>query len=272
MSSLDFTSFMPDTNNMNYLDILLLSIIEGITEFLPISSTGHLVLFSNILGVSNSKILGTFEIAIQIGPILGVIFLYYRRFLAQKNLIYKSIIGFLPTGILGILLYPFIKSLLSSEIVTVLSLLIGGLLIILIERFFKTKKYNPTKDVSKMTYKDSILIGLLQSISMIPGVSRSASSIFGGMILGLDRKSAVEFSFFLAVPTMMAATSYDLLKNASSFSGDDFMTILIGILLSFLVAIIVMKWLLRYIQTNDFFWFGIYRIVFSILYAILFLS
>lgn len=256
---------------MSFIEILILSVVEGVTEFLPISSTGHLVLVSNILGVSNSKIMGTFEIAIQIGPILGVIFLYYKRFLAQKELILKSLVGFIPTGVLGIALYPYIKSLLSNEIVTVLSLLIGGVAIVLIERFFKDQQTLKTKDISTMTYKESLMIGLVQSISMIPGVSRSAASIFGGMVLRLDRKSAVEYSFFLAAPTMIAATSYDILKNASSFSGNDFLVIIVGIVLSFLVAILVMKWLLKYIQTNDFFWFGIYRIVFSILYALLFL-
>lgn len=255
---------------MDFVNIVILSVVEGITEFLPISSTGHLILVSNILGVSNSKIMGTFEIAIQIGPILAVTFLYYKRLISQKELLYKSVIGFIPTGALGILLYPKIKSLLQNEWITVGALFFGGIAILLIEWFFKNAK-TKSKNLETMTFKDAMSIGLFQSLAMIPGVSRSAASIFGGMALKLDRKSAVEFSFFLAIPTMAVATGFDVLKNIHSFTLSDLLVILIGVALSFLVAVAVIKWMLNYVQNNNFFWFAIYRILFSILYVVLFL-
>lgn len=255
---------------MDFLFLVVLGIIEGITEFLPISSTGHIILASKILGVSNSKIMGTFEIAIQLGPILAVTLLYYQKLLSQKNLIYKALVGFIPTGILGLLVYKKIKLLLQNEWITVASLFLGGIAIIVIEWFFKNKKWK-TKSLTDMTFKDAFLVGLIQSLAMIPGVSRSASSIFGGMALKLDRKSAVEFSFFLAIPTMVVATGYDLLKNISKFNSSDLIAISLGTLVSSITAIIVIKWLMKYVQTNDFTSFAIYRIVFALLYVALFL-
>ena len=260
---------------MNLIDVTILAIVEGITEFLPISSTGHMILASHILQVPQSKILATFEIAIQIGPILAVAFLYYKKLFSQKALFYKACIGFIPTGILGAILYPKIKGLLGSEYVTVAALLIGGIAILIIEwylQYSNNDKRNSTKDISGLSYKDAMSIGLIQSISMVPGVSRSAASIFGGMLLNLDRKSAVEFSFILAIPTMVAATALDVFKSRSSFTFQtDIYLLMVGILLSFVIGLVVVKWLLRYVQSNNFFWFGVYRIIFALIYAFLFL-
>lgn len=257
---------------MDFLQVVILSIIEAITEFLPISSTGHMILASHILDVPQGKILATFEIAIQIGPIAAISFLYYKKLLKEKDLLLKSFVGFIPTGILGITLYPYIKPLLQNELVTIAALLIGGFAILIIEWIFDKKIQSNTKNLYDLSYKDAFGIGLIQSLAMIPGVSRSASSIFGGMALKLNRKSAVEFSFFLAIPTMIAATSFDIFKNASTLSNNDFLMITIGIIISFVVAIAIVKWFLKYIKNNNFFWFGIYRIVFAIFYALLFLK
>lgn len=267
---------------MNIFHTIILSIIEGVTEFLPISSTGHMILASHLLQIRQDELLKTFEIAIQIGPIAAISLLYFKKILKQKELLYKACIGFIPTGILGFLLYPKIKGLLGSEIVPVMSLFIGGLVIIALEIYLKRKaasikreaKESTMKQFSNetITYKQALIIGLIQSVSMIPGVSRSAASIFGGLALKLDRESAVEFSFLLAIPTMMAATSLDILKSAHTFTQSGVFYIIFGTVLSFLVALFVVKWLLKYIQTHDFMWFGIYRTIFAIIYFLLFIK
>jgi len=260
---------------MNIFHTIILAIIEGVTEFLPISSTGHMILTSHLLQIRQDELLKTFEIAIQIGPIVAITLLYFKKILKQKELLYKACIGFIPTGILGLLLYPKIKGLLGSEIVPIISLFVGGVAIIGIEWYFKRKttthKLQPTT-LSNLSYKDALGIGLIQSISMIPGVSRSAASIFGGLFLKLDRKSAVEFSFLLAIPTMAAATSLDILKSAHAFTQSGIFYIVFGTVISFLVALAVVKWLLKYIQTHDFMWFGVYRIIFAVIYFLLFIK
>jgi undecaprenyl-diphosphatase len=260
---------------MNIFHTITLAIIEGITEFLPISSTGHMILASHLLQIKQDELLKTFEIAIQIGPIAAISLLYFKKILKQKELFYKACTGFIPTGILGLILYPKIKGLLGSEIVPVISLFIGGIVIIGLEMYFKQKSGNgklETENIKKLSYKQALIIGLIQSVSMIPGVSRSAASIFGGLFLKLDRKSAVEFSFLLAIPTMMAATSLDIIKSAHTFTQSGIFYIIFGTVLSFLVALFVVKWLLRYVQTHNFMWFGVYRIVFAIIYFLLFIK
>lgn len=256
---------------MNLLDVIILSIIEGVTEFLPISSTAHLILTSSILQIPTSEFLATFEISIQVGAIAAVTFLYFDKIRTQKNLFYKACIGFIPTGIIGLTLYKYIKISLSDPFVPVVALFLGGIAIILIELYFGKKQKTQTKNLNNMTYKDALIIGLYQSIAMIPGVSRAAASIFGGMTLKFDRKSAVEFSFLLAVPTMIAATFLDLYKSAGNFSGEEYMFIVIGIVLSFISALIVIRWLLQYVQRNNFVLFGIYRIALSIIFYLLFI-
>ena len=263
---------------MDFLHIIILAIVEGITEFLPISSTAHLILTSHILGISQTEFLKTFEISIQVGSIAAVAVVFYKKILSNKPLFFKACVGFLPTGILGLIVYKHIKLLLSSSIVPVIALFVGGVAIILIEYIIRQKTRNKKQEkdtrnrsLKNLTYKQSLLIGLMQSVSMIPGVSRSAASIFGGMALGLDRQSAVEFSFLLAIPTMAAATALDLMKSAGNLTSDQTIALLSGTIISFVTALLVIKWLLKYVQTNNFIWFGVYRIVISVVYYLIFL-
>lgn len=262
---------------MSILETLILGIIEGITEFLPISSTGHLILASNLLSIDQNNFLKSFEIIIQLGAISSVIFLYWRS-LFKIETIKKLIIGFIPTGIIGLLFYKIVKTYLLSSPATVLwALIIGGIVLIIFELWLKNKNQanaiNNTdldqEDISNITYKQSALIGLFQSIAIIPGVSRSAATIIGGMLLGLKRKTIVEFSFLLAVPTMVFASGYDIFKNASSFSTDQIGTLILGFCTAFIVAIFAIKFFIRFISHHTFIPFGIYRIVIAI---IIFLS
>ncbi len=258
---------------MDLTNILILSTVEGVTEFLPISSTAHLILTSHILSIPQTTFLETFQVAIQVGAIGAATVYYFHKIWKNKKLFYKACIGFIPTGILGLLFLKQIKVLLASPIIPAVTLLIGGVLIIAIEMYFKQaqKREKNTKSLESMTYKDALLIGLIQSISMIPGVSRAAASIFGGMALKLDRKAATEFSFILAIPTMVVATGVELLKNSKDLSSRDYPLLGIGILLSFVTALFVIRWLLKYVQSHDFTLFGVYRIVVSLLYFFFFL-
>ena len=260
---------------MNLLQALILSIVEGITEFLPISSTAHLILTSHLLQIEPSNFLTTFEIAIQLGAIGAVVLLYFKRLITQKSLFLKACVGFIPTGILGFLFYDGIKQLFGNPLVPVISLFLGGIAIIGIERLIakknRDKSHEQIRKIEQLSYKDAILIGFVQSISMIPGVSRAASSTFGGLALKFDRRAAVEFSFILAIPTMIAATALDILQSASSLGTYDVFILCFGILFSFISAFFVIKWLIGYIQKNDFTVFGIYRIILSIVYYLLFL-
>lgn len=260
---------------MELYQVIILSIVEGLTEFLPISSTAHLILTSHILSIQTSEFLSTFEIAIQIGAIAAVAVVYYRKILDNKALFYKACIGFIPTGILGFLFYKNIKLLLNSSFVPVVALFLGGIVIIAIEIYFKSKvssQKSLVRSLDKITYKDALIIGLIQSISMIPGVSRSAASIFGGMALKLDRASAVEFAFLLAIPTMTVVTAGDIIKSAGTFNASQIFDLFVGIIVSFVVALLVIKWLLKYVQKNNFIGFGIYRIVIAIIYYLVFLK
>lgn len=258
---------------MEFYQIIILSIVEGITEFLPISSTAHLILTSQILSIPKTDFLSTFEISIQVGAIGAVAYLYLDKIRKQTSLLYKACIGFIPTGILGLLFYKYIKLFFNEPIVPIIALFVGGIAIIGIELYFKKKlkSAKKAKSLTNMTYKDALLIGLMQSISMIPGVSRAAASIFGGMVLKFDRKSAVEFSFLLAIPTLMAATILDLSKTGPNFSNLQIIQLLLGIVLSFISALFVIKWLVKFVQQNNFILFGIYRIVLSVIYYLLFL-
>lgn len=256
---------------MNLIDVIILSIVEGITEFLPISSTGHLILTSRILNIPSTEFVKTFEIVIQLGAILAVFVLYWRRILNNFSLVGKVLTAFIPTVILGLIFYDIIKTiLLESTLVVVIALFIGGIALIALELYFKDHK-EKKKNLDSLTYKNAFIIGLFQSISMIPGVSRAAATIFGGLFMNLNRTAAVEFSFLLAVPTMAAASGLDLVKSSGSFTNQEIMQLVIGTVLSFIVALIVIKWLLKFIQTHTFIPFGIYRIILAIIFAIFFL-
>ncbi len=247
---------------------VLLSIVEGITEFLPISSTGHMILVSNLLGISSNEFVKNFEIIIQLGAISAVALLYWRKLLERKDLWPKLFVAFLPTAIIGKLIYPLIKDvLLENPMVTLVSLFLGGIILIVIEKTKRSSEgFEKIEDVS---YKQAFIIGLFQSIAVIPGVSRAAATIVGGMLVGGQRKAAVEFSFLLAIPTMLAATLYDLYKSDISTTGSELMLLGVGLVISCTVALLSIRFLLRIIQTNTFIPFGIYRIILAVVYFLL---
>ncbi|ACD66931.1 MAG TPA: undecaprenyl-diphosphate phosphatase [Sulfurihydrogenibium sp.] len=248
---------------MTTLEAVILGIVEGLTEFLPISSTGHLILVSNLLGIQQTEQHKAFEVSIQLGSILAVVFLYFKKFL-DTNLMKRILIAFIPTGILGFVLYKIIKSLFNPYIV-VFMLVFGGLLLILIELYHKNKSYD-INSIYEVPYQKAFLIGVFQSLAMVPGTSRSGATIVGGLLLGLDRKTAAEFSFMLAVPTMFMATFYDVYKNRSNFNLSDWENLIVGFVVAFISALFAIKWLLKFISNHSFIPFGIYRIILGILY------
>lgn len=253
---------------MDILHSIILGIVEGVTEFLPISSTGHLILANDILGIAQTAFTKSFDIIIQLGAIASVIFLY-RRKLRDVAVIKKLIVAFIPTGIIGLLLYKAVKTyLLGNETVVLWSLLLGGIGLIVFERRHKeSAPVSPhAANVYDISYRQAALIGLFQAAAIVPGVSRSAATIVGGLWLGLRRATIVEFSFLLAVPTMLAASGLDLLKNYSSFSSDQFGSLAVGFVVSFLVALASVRFLLRFIQKHDFVPFGVYRILLAAIF------
>ncbi len=257
---------------MDFLEALILSVIEGITEFLPISSTGHLILASMLLNISQTDFVKSFEIIIQLGAIAAVASLYWKDLFLKKETFFKVAVAFLPTGILGLIFYKIIKSyLLGNLTVTLLSLLIGGLAIIWLEFYLKKRQSFGSK-IADLSYSKAVGIGFFQSISMIPGVSRAAATIFGSMILGLSREEAVKFSFLLAIPTMLAATGYDLLKSVSIFTNQDWGILSVGFVGSLLVALVVVKWFINFVRSNNLIPFGIYRIILAAVYFYLVLG
>jgi len=251
---------------MNFLHVLILSAIEGLTEFLPISSTGHMILVSKLLGVTETNFVKTFEIVIQLGAILAIVVLYFKKFLSSFNLIKKLIVAFIPTAIVGFFLYPFIKGvLLGSSSITLNALFWGGVVIIGVEWYLKKYRVHSTKS-TEPTYKQALIIGTFQSLSVVPGVSRAAATIVGGLLTGLNRESATEFSFLLAVPTMFAATALDIYKSRDVIVQGGVLTLFVGTVLSFLFAIVAVKFLVNYVKEHDFTNFGIYRIALAILF------
>ncbi len=251
---------------MDFLQAITLGVVEGITEFLPISSTGHMILASKIMHLSSTEFLKSFEIMIQLGAILAVVVLYWRSLLVNQKIIKRIAAAFIPTAIVGFVLYKLVKKvLLGNAHVVVWSLFLGGIFIILFERFHKESP-QAESNLEKIPYRTACLIGLCQAIAIIPGVSRSAATILGGLALGIKRKTIVEFSFFLAVPTMLAATALDFLKSATDFHSTDFGLLLVGFGTSFIIAILSIKLFLRFIQTNSLIVFGVYRIFVAIIF------
>jgi undecaprenyl-diphosphatase len=254
---------------MDLITAVILGIVQGVSEFLPISSTGHMILASHLMGLNHTEFLKSFEIAIQAGTILSVVVLYGRTLLVDIEVLKRLVVAFLPTGILGVTLYRMIKGyLLGSEAVVLWALLIGGVILVVFEWWYREKP-DAAAEIRDISYKNALIIGLFQSIAMIPGVSRSASTIVGGLMLGLKRKTIVEFTFLLAVPTMLAATGYDLIRSGSQFSSGEFQYLLAGFVTAFVVALLSIKFLLRFIKTHTFIPFGVYRIVLVICWVLL---
>ncbi len=255
---------------MDLIQAAILGIVEGLTEFLPVSSTGHLILTAHILNIPHTNFTKTFEISIQLGSILAVFFLYYEKLLKDWETWKRIILAFIPTGILGFLLYKIIKRFfIGNDLLVVINLIFGGIVLLFIDRFFQ--KDNGLSDVKELSLKKIPLIGVFQSLAMMPGVSRSAATIIGGMVVGLNRRAAAEFSFLLALPTMLMATSYDLIKSHSEMSFQDWQVLLVGFVFAFFTAFLAIKIFISFISKHSFFIFGIYRIFIGILYFLIFL-
>lgn len=256
---------------MNIFHALILGLVEGITEFLPISSTGHMILAAKLLSLPDTEFLKSFEVIIQLGAIMAVAFTYWRSFLLKKDIWLKIIIAFIPTAVIGFALYKLIKHyLLGNAMVTVIALLVGGILLLVIEKLH-TEKEHHVDTINALTYRNAFIIGLGQSLSVIPGVSRAAASIMTGLLLGTKRKVAVEFSFLLAIPTMLAATGLDLLKTDFTYSSQEIVFLAIGLITSFVVAFITIKYFLKYVQKYSFVSFGVYRIIVAVVFWLLIL-
>ena len=254
---------------MTIIDSIILGAVEGVTEFLPISSTGHLIVVSSFLGLEQTNAHKTFEVAIQLGSILAVLFLFVKRLLVDKMLWVKIIIAFLPTAIFGFLFYKTIKALFGVESVAIM-LIIGGFIFLIVEYFRRNHDDSKDKTINDLTIKQALTIGLFQSLSMVPGTSRSGATIIGGLFTGLSRKSAAEFSFLLAIPTMFVATFYDLYKNRAEMIIDDYSLLAVGFVTAFVVAYFTVKAVMNFLTTHTFIIFGVYRIIFGILLLIIF--
>lgn len=251
---------------MTIFDAFVLGIVEGVTEFLPISSTGHLILTSNVLHLAPSAFLTSFEIAIQLGAILSVVILYWKK-LCDIETMKRLVVAFVPTAVIGLALYKVAKTyLLTNDTLVVWALLLGGIVLIAFEYAFAQKGGDGGR--TELTYRDAAFVGFFQSVAIIPGVSRSAASIIGGLSLGLSRETIVEFSFLLAVPTMAAATGLDLFKNAHAFTAEQFGVLLFGCLVSCVTAIAAIRFLLSYIRRHTFIPFGIYRIILAAIFLL----
>ena len=255
---------------MNFVQSIILGIVEGFTEFLPISSTGHLILTSHILELEQTNFLKSFEIAIQLGAILSIVFLYWKSLILKWQVIQRVIAAFIPTATLGVIFYGIFKNYLLDKNIVLWALFLGGFILIIFELFHK-ENGKESEEISDMPIIKSFYIGIFQAVAIIPGVSRAAATIVGGLFLGLKRKTVVEFSFLLAVPTMLAATLYDLARSSNEFSSDQISFLIVGFIASFIVAVLSVKFLLYYIKNHSFISFGIYRIVLAILFWLIIL-
>jgi undecaprenyl-diphosphatase len=257
---------------MNFLEAIILAIIEGLTEFLPISSTGHMIIASTIMGNASDEFTKLFTVAIQFGAILSVVIVYFKRFLQSFQFYTLLFVAFIPTGVLGLLLKKHIDGLLENVMVVGVSLFVGGIVLLFIDKIFEKNEHE--KEVS-LTFKSAFIIGTIQSIAMVPGVSRSAATIIGGLSQKLSRKAAAEFSFFLAVPTMFAATiksMYDEKEMLLQSEGKEWSLLIVGNLVAFVVAFIAIKSFISYLNRNGFKVFGYYRIALGAILIILLLA
>ena len=255
---------------METKDAFVLGVVEGLTEFLPVSSTGHLILTAHILGIPHDEFTKSFEIAIQLGSILAVLLLYFERFVKDFEAWKRIVIAFVPTGLVGFTLYRFIKGyLIGNDLIVVVSLSLGGIVLILADRI--SERFSHLRDINELPLRKAVLIGLFQALAVVPGVSRSGATIVGGMLMGLSRRSAAEFSFILAVPTMLAATLYDLIKTGGQFDSAQWELLGIGFVTAFFTAMLTVKLFLKFVSSHGFTVFGVYRILVALLYAVVFL-
>ena len=255
---------------MTIFDSIILGIIEGFTEFLPISSTGHLIVASEFLGIDQTSVTKAYEVIIQFAAILAVVLNYKEKFTLKKIELWKKLIlAFIPIGAVGFLFSHQIKELFSINVVAVM-FIVGGVIFLLVEKLYIPKERTLIDDVEAVTYKQALLIGIAQIFALVPGTSRAGSSIIGALLVGLSRKASAEFSFLLAFPVMCAVTGYDLLKHYHEFSDANLMVLGVGFVVAFFVAYLTIKLFLRFLEKFTFVAFGLYRILFGILLLLLF--
>lgn len=252
---------------MSYIQAFILAIIEGITEFLPVSSTGHMILAQSLMEMKNPEFAKTFEIVIQLGAIIAVLFLYIQRFFVGINIYLKLFVAFLPTGVIGLLAYKIIKQYLFNPFTVSISLIFGGVILIVLDKWTEQKE-SEYKNIEDISYSGAIKVGLIQCLSMIPGISRAAATIFGGIFAGFNRTQAAEFSFLLAIPTMFAASGYDLLKEHENIHSSDISLLVFGGFIAFIVAIIAVKGFIAFLTKYGFKHFGYYRIILGVLFLV----
>jgi len=257
---------------MGFFEVLVLAIIEGLTEFLPVSSTGHMIIGSSLMGIASDDFTKLFTIVIQLGAILSVVVLYFKRFFKSMNFYYKLFVAFIPAAVFGLLLNDIIDELLESPLVVAISLLLGGVILLFVDKLFNKDEVTDEEDI---TYLTALKIGVFQCLAMIPGVSRSGASIVGGMSQKLSRKTAAEFSFFLAVPTMFAATGkklFDFFKDGHTITSEQIQLLAVGNIIAFFVALLAIKSFIGYLNKHGFKMFGYYRIVIGLVIIILLAS
>ena len=249
---------------MDIIQAIIIGIIEGFTEFLPISSTGHMIIASKFLGISENTLIEAYQVIIQFAAILAIMFIYREKISVKElDLWMKLFVAFLPLALVGFIFKDLIKSLFNVQTVAWM-FIIGGIIFLIVEYFY-TEKEHHVKDVEDVSYKQALCVGFAQIFSLVPGTSRAGATIIGGLLAGLDRKTSAEFSFLLAIPVMAAVSGYDLLKHYQDFADANWIPFLIGFVVAFLVAYATIKLFLVFIQRFTFVAFGIYRIVFGII-------
>lgn len=257
---------------MNFLHAIILALIEGLTEFLPVSSTGHMIIGSAMMGIEGDDFTKLFTIVIQLGAILAVFVLYFKRFFQSINFYLKLIVAFIPAAIMGLIFSDAIDNLMESPAVVAISLLLGGILLLFVDKWFKQPNIESDEE---MTYWTALKVGFFQCLAMIPGVSRSGATIIGGMSQKMSRKWAAEFSFFLALPTMLGATLkkiLDYFDNHLAFTSDQINLLLVGNIIAFIVALLAIKGFIGYLNKYGFKLFGWYRIVVGVIILVLLAS
>lgn len=257
---------------MTLIEAIILAIVEGLTEFLPVSSTGHLIIATALLGIEPSAFVKLFTVAIQLGTILSVVVLYFRRFFRSWSFYLKLLVAFVPAAIFGLLFSDEIDNMLESPMTVAITLVLGGFILLFVDKWFNAPRIDNSDDIS---YATAFKIGLFQCLAMIPGTSRSGATIVGGMTQKLSRKAAAEFSFFLAVPTMFGATAKKLLdffKDGNQFTGEEYNVLIIGNVVGFIVAIIAIKSFIGYVTKYGFKAFGWYRIIVGGIIIVMLLS
>lgn len=257
---------------MNFLQAFILAVIEGLTEFLPVSSTGHMIIGSSVMGIQTDPFVKLFTVCIQLGAILSVLALYFKRFFKSINFYIKLLVAFIPAAIFGVLLSDKIDEMLESPLTVGVSLVIGGIILLFVDKWFNQPTVDKEEEINYIT---ALKIGLFQCLAMIPGVSRSGASIVGGMSQKLSRKAAAEFSFFLAVPTMFAATAkklFDFYKEGHTISTEQIKLLAFGNVVAFIIALLAIKSFIGYLNKNGFKLFGWYRIIVGAIIIVLILS